>query len=454
MAQQPLVIVSTALGNWKRKVQSQIPRTGEAPGLSLCPLQPGSLFQECHTSVGPCYLLQRPNSAHLLLFPAPALSPPGEDDSLGQDSSKQVSCGSYSSNPPTREPLHGPSPHPSHGHSWALCAPGGSHWPQGADGGSSRRWPTCHLRLFQEAAFMEMQFGEPLDQVEVLSLRHLSKVFISPLCSRDVALLQHKDEQLSLCLTNLREEIAEKDHKQRLLSIYLVHCPPGSTLCCLLCTLSPPAPQGLRVSTAAASVVQCCSGWLKATSSLEPHRSARGEENIWKLCEYIKNHDQYPSEECHPVFKSNEKRTIPAWKQPARPGNGLVIWDYRVVLLHLSSGGQSVVSDLDTVLPFPCPFDAYVEDAFKSDEDTHPQFRRKVRVICSDCYLKTFASDQSHMKDSGGNWREPPPPYPCVETTGDCKTYLGDCIGMDPEVGWGAVYTLPEFAHRLSSTSY
>lgn len=50
--------------------------------------------------------------------------------------------------------------------------------------------------------------------------------------------------------------------------------------------------------------------------------------------------------------------------------------DYHVVLLHVSSGGQSFIYDLDTVLPFPCLFDAYVEDAFRSDEDIHPQFRR------------------------------------------------------------------------------
>ncbi|XP_062044013.1 protein N-terminal glutamine amidohydrolase isoform X4 [Lepus europaeus] len=143
------------------------------------------------------------------------------------------------------------------------------------------------------------------------------------------------------------------------------------------------------------------------------------EENIWKLCEHIKNHDQYPLEECYAVFISNERKMIPIWKQQARPGNGPVIWDYHVVLLHVSSGGQSFIYDLDTVLPFPCPFDTYVEDAFKSDDDIHPQFRRKFRVIRADSYLKNFASDRSHMKDSSGNWREPPPPYPCIETGGE-----------------------------------
>ncbi|XP_011804669.1 PREDICTED: protein N-terminal glutamine amidohydrolase [Colobus angolensis palliatus] len=50
------------------------------------------------------------------------------------------------------------------------------------------------------------------------------------------------------------------------------------------------------------------------------------EENIWKLCEYIKNQDQYPLEECYAVFISNERKMIPIWKQQARPGDGPVIW--------------------------------------------------------------------------------------------------------------------------------
>nr|XP_019575337.1 PREDICTED: protein N-terminal glutamine amidohydrolase isoform X2 [Rhinolophus sinicus] len=186
---------------------------------------------------------------------------------------------------------------------------------------------------------------------------------------------------------------------------------------------------------------------------LLPKQSTDSEENIWKLCEYIKNHNQYPLEECYAVFISNERKMIPIWKQQARPGDGPVIWDYHVVLLHVSSGGQSFIYDLDTVLPFPCAFDTYVEDAFKSDEDIHPQFRRKFRVIRADSYLKNFASDRSHMKDSSGNWREPPPSYPCIET-GDSKMNLNDFISMDPEVGWGAVYSLSEFVHRFGSQNY
>uniref|UniRef100_A0A9L0T6J9 Protein N-terminal glutamine amidohydrolase n=1 Tax=Equus caballus TaxID=9796 RepID=A0A9L0T6J9_HORSE len=161
-------------------------------------------------------------------------------------------------------------------------------------------------------------------------------------------------------------------------------------------------------------------------------------------------------------------RPLPAGQPPAgRLRLQQLLLDYHVVLLHVSSGGQSFIYDLDTVLPFPCPFDIYVEDAFKSDEDIHPQFRsfgfqliisrgffdRKFRVIRADSYLKNFASDRSHMKDSSGNWREPPPSYPCIET-GDSKMNLNDFISMDPEVGWGAVYSLSEFVHRFGSQNY
>lgn len=36
----------------------------------------------------------------------------------------------------------------------------------------------------------------------------------------------------------------------------------------------------------------------------------------------------------------------------------------------------------------------------------------------------------------------------------DSKMNLNDFISMDPAVGWGAVYTLPEFVHRFSSKTY
>lgn len=50
-------------------------------------------------------------------------------------------------------------------------------------------------------------------------------------------------------------------------------------------------------------------------------------------------------------------------------------------------------------------------------------------MIRADSYLKNFASDRSHMKDSSGNWREPPPSYPCIETGGEPKM-SGHCAAQ------------------------
>ncbi|XP_071594412.1 protein N-terminal glutamine amidohydrolase isoform X2 [Heliangelus exortis] len=140
------------------------------------------------------------------------------------------------------------------------------------------------------------------------------------------------------------------------------------------------------------------------------------EENVWKLCDYIRSQGQYPLEEFYAVFISNDRRMIPLWKQKSGHGDQPVVWDYHVILLHVSSGEQNFIYDLDTVLPFPCPFDMYSVEAFRSDDSLHPEFHRKIRMIRADLYLKTFASDRSHMKDANGKWQKPPPSYPCIET--------------------------------------
>ncbi|NWZ91725.1 NTAQ1 amidohydrolase, partial [Nesospiza acunhae] len=174
------------------------------------------------------------------------------------------------------------------------------------------------------------------------------------------------------------------------------------------------------------------------------------EENVWKLCDYIRSQDRYPLEEFYAVFISNDKRMIPLWKQKSGHGDEPVVWDYHVILLHLSSGEQSFIYDLDTVLPFPCPFDVYSVEAFRLDDSLRPEFHRKIRMIRADLYLKTFASDRSHMKDANGRWQKPPPPYPCIETA-DSKMNLDDFISMNPEVGWGSVFSLSDFVHRFGS---
>ncbi|XP_050564408.1 protein N-terminal glutamine amidohydrolase isoform X2 [Cygnus atratus] len=152
------------------------------------------------------------------------------------------------------------------------------------------------------------------------------------------------------------------------------------------------------------------------------------EENVWKLCDYIRGQGEYPLEEFYAVFISNERRMIPLWKQKSGHGDEPVVWDYHVILLHVSSGELNFIYDLDTVLPFPCPFDVYSMEAFRLDDSLHPEFHRKIRMIRADLYLKTFASDRSHMKDANGEWQKPPPSYPCIETADTWKALSASVV--------------------------
>ncbi|XP_069776367.1 protein N-terminal glutamine amidohydrolase isoform X5 [Narcine bancroftii] len=142
---------------------------------------------------------------------------------------------------------------------------------------------------------------------------------------------------------------------------------------------------------------------------------------------------------------------VPIWRQRSCHGDQPVIWDYHVILMHDCGGQQCEVYDLDTMLPFPCPFDIYVKEAFHSEDLIRPAFRRKMRVLRADLYLKKFASDRSHMKDAHGMWRMPPPSYPCIQTA-EAKMNLNDFISMNLAVGWGDVYTFTEFTQQFGST--
>ncbi|XP_056153850.1 protein N-terminal glutamine amidohydrolase isoform X2 [Lampris incognitus] len=173
------------------------------------------------------------------------------------------------------------------------------------------------------------------------------------------------------------------------------------------------------------------------------------EENVWKLCEFISAQKQVPAGEVHVVFISNERRMIPLWKQKSGQEDEPVIWDYHVILLHVSvRWGQSFIYDLDSTLPFPCDLQLYAAQAFRSDQQIKSNFHRKLRVVSSEDFLKTFASDRSHMKDTEGAWRMPPPPYLPIHTA-ESVMNLDDFISMEPAMGPGRVYSLSEFVTQF-----
>lgn len=171
------------------------------------------------------------------------------------------------------------------------------------------------------------------------------------------------------------------------------------------------------------------------------------EENVWHLCDYVRQHQLKKLGNCFVVFISNENKTVPLWMQKA--GKDLshpVVWDYHVILVYSEEAG-SLVYDLDSLLPFPYSFRKYTSQTFKSDLLLLPRYHRKFRVVSAQMYLDTFASDRTHMIRDGRYLMEPPS-YPCIQTS-DCSNNLQQFISMDQAIGVGEVLTLPEFQRKF-----
>ncbi|KAL8624670.1 hypothetical protein ACOMHN_038216 [Nucella lapillus] len=167
------------------------------------------------------------------------------------------------------------------------------------------------------------------------------------------------------------------------------------------------------------------------------------EENVWKLCEHMKNHHEAEVRNCFVVFISNTDKRIPVWYQRSskRPDR-LIIWDYHVVVVY-KDPERSWVYDFDTELPFPCRLDKYNALAIRDDCILKPEFRRSFRVVTGEEYLKTFASDRSHMVKEDGTWMADPPAYPCISTP-ECQDNLQEFLSMEQNTGIGTVLTTPQ----------
>uniref|UniRef100_A0A6G1RVG1 Protein N-terminal glutamine amidohydrolase n=1 Tax=Hypotaenidia okinawae TaxID=2861861 RepID=A0A6G1RVG1_9GRUI len=75
------------------------------------------------------------------------------------------------------------------------------------------------------------------------------------------------------------------------------------------------------------------------------------EENVWKLCDYIRSRGRYPLEEFYAVFISNDRRMIPLWKQQSGHADEPVVWVrhsvlviFECVLLQLIAAGSDMGS--------------------------------------------------------------------------------------------------------------
>ena len=176
------------------------------------------------------------------------------------------------------------------------------------------------------------------------------------------------------------------------------------------------------------------------------------EENVWKLCESLACCQQ---NRAFAVFISNHNKSVPLWSQTAGDGsnNGLVIWDYHVILLILDDS-NSLIYDLDSTLPFPCPLESYISETFHPEHNLKEKFQQMLRLIPAEKYLSTFASDRSHMIKDDGSWLATPPHYPCIETS-NSKMNIDKfwSMSLSGDTTYGEVYTLQKFIESFLKNS-
>jgi protein N-terminal glutamine amidohydrolase len=159
---------------------------------------------------------------------------------------------------------------------------------------------------------------------------------------------------------------------------------------------------------------------LRSTTKQDcTYTSCYCEENVYLLCDRIVNckREDGPSD-CWALWISNPSKSVAVWRQKGRGDEGLVVWDYHVILLAVFGSGvsrQHYIYDLDTTLPFPCDFNEYLQQAFRPGEDINPEFRAWFRLVNAREFLDCFSSDRSHMlKPSTSDYSAKPPTYPCI----------------------------------------
>jgi hypothetical protein len=108
-----------------------------------------------------------------------------------------------------------------------------------------------------------------------------------------------------------------------------------------------------------------------------------------------------------------------------------------VVLL---AGGQ--IWDLDTLLPFPCDADEYLDMTFAHVGRVEPDWDPMFRIVDREEFVSQFSSDRSHMRDAAGAWMQPPPDWPAI---GEARpNNLQSFIDMD-DTTFGIVCNLTAF---------
>ena len=218
------------------------------------------------------------------------------------------------------------------------------------------------------------------------------------------------------------------------------------------------------------------------------------EENVWRLAYrklYLKaepaqsrakslnSNDVQPqagyNSSYYVIFVSNKNKCVCFYHQLANSDPlSPVFWDYHVLLIeqrHTSKNDEiqstTLVWDMDSHLPYPCPLEYYVEASFRSIADYQEMGSndRKIyltqlervspcfRVIPAEKFLENFSSDRSHMWDAiKKKWSATPPTYDPIMPDGIKHSNLSiyiDMISRQDDAVYGSVLSQEQFGRRF-----
>ncbi|KAG2403397.1 Protein N-terminal glutamine amidohydrolase [Vigna angularis] len=153
-----------------------------------------------------------------------------------------------------------------------------------------------------------------------------------------------------------------------------------------------------------------------ATSTMDvlhfQHTPFYCEENVYLLCKKLCSDGiaKADGSDLFVVFISNEK------KQACFISSSCWCWiichAFVVIALQIKQGNiPPLVWDLDSTLPFPSPLPLYFDVSIQTLRISSSITQILFRVVHAPLFLRSFASDRRHMKDSGGKWIEEPPSH-------------------------------------------
>lgn len=171
------------------------------------------------------------------------------------------------------------------------------------------------------------------------------------------------------------------------------------------------------------------------------------EENVWFLCDALL--EAGGADEALVLVVTNAAHRVAMFRQrAARRPDGLIVWDYHVVLAVRDDLHWQIV-DADTTLPRPCAAAEYLDTSFPPLIDAAAHLRPMFRVTDAAAYHAALGSDRRHMRDPLGDWLSAPPPWPEIGDGHNLDRFLdvedpfiGDVLdleGLRDRIGAGAV---------------